>query len=28
MSIVDICWGIFICGTVSTVAVYFDRWFQ
>ena len=28
MSIVDICWGIFICGTVSTAAVYFDRWFQ
>jgi len=28
MSIVDICWGIFICGTVSTVAAYLDRWLQ
>ncbi len=28
MSIVDICWGIFICGTVSTVAAYLDRWIQ
>ena len=28
MSIVDICWGIFICGTVSTAAAYFDRLFQ
>jgi uncharacterized membrane protein len=28
MSIVDICWGMFICGTVSTAAAYFDRWFQ
>jgi uncharacterized membrane protein len=28
MSIVDICWGIFICSTVSTVAAYFDRWIR
>ncbi|MDX1776449.1 MAG: DUF2177 family protein [Desulfobulbales bacterium] len=28
MSFVDIGWGIFICGTVSTVAAYFDRWFS
>jgi uncharacterized membrane protein len=28
MSIVDICWGIFICATVSTVAAYFDGWFK
>lgn len=28
MSIVDICWGTFICGTVSTLAAYLDRWMQ
>jgi uncharacterized membrane protein len=28
MAMVDICWGIFICGTVSTVAAYLDRWLQ
>jgi uncharacterized membrane protein len=28
MSLVDICWGIFICGTVSTVAAYFDKLFH
>jgi uncharacterized membrane protein len=28
MSIVDICWGMVICGTVSTVAAYFDKMFQ
>ncbi len=26
MSIVDICWGIFICGTVSVAAAFLDRW--
>ena len=28
MSIVDICWGVFICSTVSTVSAYFDRYFN
>lgn len=28
MSLVDICWGIFICGTVSAIAVRLDRWIQ
>lgn len=26
MSVVDICWGVFICGTVSSAAAYLDRW--
>ncbi|MBW2521443.1 MAG: DUF2177 family protein [Deltaproteobacteria bacterium] len=28
MSVVDICWGVFICGSVSVAAAYFDRLFQ
>ena len=28
MSIVDICWGIFICGSVSAAAAFLDRWIQ
>lgn len=28
MSVVDICWGVFICGTVSVVTAYFDRWIR
>jgi len=28
MSIVDICWGILICGTVSTAAAYLDRFIR
>ena len=26
LSIVDICWGVFICAVVSSAAAWFDRW--